>query len=373
MKSLKATQNEFETPASRRLLAWFEQNARDLPWRHNRTPYRVWIAEVMLQQTQVETVIPYYTRFLDRFPTPQALAQAPLEDVLKVWEGLGYYARARNLHAAAQQVVTGHDGQLPDTYDDLLALPGLGPYAAGAIASIAFGRHAVALDGNARRVLARFFAVEGNPKRAPFKKRVHELAQALLPPTDPGRFNEALIELGATVCTPKSPRCDRCPWREACKAHRMGTQEAFPERAPRRQVPHYDVTAAVLWNGDGQVLVAQRRTDDFLGGLWELPGGKREEGESLEACLAREMTEELDIRVEVGERLMHLNHTYSHFSITLYAFHCHLVSGTPRCLECADARWIFPQELDALPMSVADRQIAKAIQRYAKEHSDAPV
>jgi len=345
-----------------RLQEWFSEHARDLPWRRERTPYRVWVAEVMLQQTRVETVEPYYERFLDRFPDLEDLAAAPLQEVLKVWEGLGYYARARHLHAAARQVVAEHGGSLPDTYEALRALPGLGPYTAGAVASIAFHRPVVALDGNTHRVLARLFAIAGDPRRALARKALQSAAESLLPADQPGAFNEALMELGATVCLPRAPRCEHCPLAGTCQAHRVGQETAFPARRARPAIPHYDVTAAVLQRENGEILVARRALDDFLGGLWEFPGGKRERGESLEGCLARELREELDIEVEVGDLLLTQKHTYTHFRITLYAFQCSLQKGSPRCLECADFRWVTAPELDMLPMSVTDRRIAEAIQ-----------
>jgi len=344
---------------SRRLLAWFDGAGRELPWRRERTPYRVWLAEVLLQQTRVETALPYYERFLARFPTLSALAEAPLEDVLKLWEGLGYYARARHLHQAARQVQREYGGQLPADYEALRALPGVGPYTAGAVASIAFGQPVVAVDGNARRVLARLFAVEGDPRAPSVRRELEALARALLPADRPGAFNEALMELGAVVCLPRAPRCAACPLADLCQAHRQGRETELPWRAPRRALPHYDVAAAVLARDDGRLLVARRKLDDFLGGLWEFPGGKREKGESLEGCLARELAEELDIQVEVGERLLTLEHSYTHFGITLYAFRCRLLAGEPRCLDCAEVRWAAPAELEALPMAVTDRRIAR--------------
>ena len=351
---IAATMNTFST----RLLAWFAVTARDLPWRHERTPYRVWVAEMMLQQTQADTVAPYYERFLAHFPNMQTLAEAPLEDVLKVWEGLGYYARARYLHAAAQEIVARHNGQLPDTFEGLLALPGVGRYTAGAVASIAFGRDVPAVDGNARRVLARVLAI-----REPLPPRAWEtLAASLLPPGQAGAFNEALMELGATVCTPRAPRCETCPISDLCRACASGEQESLPVRRPRRRVPHYEVTAAALIRDDGRVLVAQRNANDMLGGLWEFPGGKREGDETLAECLAREMREELGVEIEVGEPLTVVEHAYTHFRITLHAFRCRLVSGEPRCLDCAAFRWVTPAELDTLPMSVADRKIARVLQ-----------
>jgi A/G-specific adenine glycosylase len=347
-----------------RLLAWFARSARDLPWRYERTPYRVWVAEVMLQQTQVETVVPYYGRFLARFPTVRVLAQAPLEEVLKVWEGLGYYARARNLHAAARQVVTGRNGQLPDTFEGLLALPGVGRYIAGAVASIAFGRDVVAVDGNVRRVLSRVFAIREDVTRAAAQRRLETLATGLLPQGQAGAFNEALMELGATVCTPRGPCCDRCPLRDMCRAYARGEQEALPVRCPRKRVPHYDVAAAVTIRADGRVLVAQRHASDMLGGLWEFPGGKREPGETLSQCLAREMREELGVAIQVldgSSPLVVIEHAYTHFRITLHAFRCRLVAGNPRCLDCAAFRWVDVAELEMLPMSVVDRKVAQTL------------
>lgn len=347
-----------------RLLAWFAANARGLPWRRERTPYRVWLAEVMLQQTRAETVAPYFERFVSRFPNVQALAEAPLEDILKVWEGLGYYARARHLHAAAQKIVVEYGGQLPDTFEGLLALPGVGRYTAGAIASIAFGRDVPAVDGNVRRVLARVFAVREDMSRPAVRRQLEALAVSLLPAGQAGAFNEALMELGATLCLPRAPRCSDCPMRDLCRAYAQGEQESLPVRHPRRTIPHYDVTAAVLIRDDGRVLVTQRHAEDMLGGLWEFPGGKCEEGETLAECLTREMREELGIEIEVNEPLAVVRHAYTHFRITLHALLCRLVAGEPRCLDCAAFRWVTPVELDALPLSVADRKVAQALQAW---------
>ncbi len=354
------------------LLDWFARHARDLPWRRDRTPYRIWLAEVMLQQTQVDTVIPYYERFLARFPTIAELAAAELGDVLKVWEGLGYYARARNLHAAARQVVARSAGRLPGSYDELLVLPGVGRYTAGAVASIAFGQHVVAVDGNARRVLCRVFAVTGDVTRSSVQRELEELAVGLLPCGRAGEFNEALIELGATVCTPRAPRCGECPLAGECQAYVGGDPEPLPVRRPRRRVPHYDVAAAVTLR-DGHVLVAQRKVEDMLGGLWEFPGGKREEGETLPECLAREMREELGVEVKVEEVLTVVKHAFTHFRITLHAFTCQLTSGEPSCLDCAAFRWVAPADLEGLPMSVADRKVAAALQAAQGQAPDLPL
>jgi len=344
-----------------RVLARYAEQRRDLPWRGSLNAYDIWIAETMLQQTQVATVIPYYQRFLACFPTVRALAAARLDEVLKLWEGLGYYARARHLHAAAQLIVTEHAGRIPDTMDALLALPGIGRYTAGAILSIAYGQDVPALDGNARRVLSRLFAVTEDVTRGPGQRKLEALATSLLPQGQAGDFNQALMDLGATVCTPRAPACDRCPLAQACLARQMGQETQFPVRRPRRPAPHYQVTAGVVWDRDGRFLIAQRPLESMLGGLWEFPGGKQEPGESLADCLRRELREELGIEVTVGALLTVVQHAYTHFRITLHTFHCEIVAGQPQALGCADWRWITPDDVERFAFSAADRRIIAAL------------
>ena len=348
-----------------RLLAWSRAHCRDLPWRGERDPYRIWVSEVMLQQTQVETVIPYYHRFLSRFPTLRSLAEAELDEVLKAWEGLGYYARARNLHRAAQQVMENHGGQLPVDRGALLALPGIGAYTVGAILSLAFGRDAAVLDGNVRRVLSRLFAIDDDPRSAAIRRRLWNLAEALLPPGQAGPFNEALMDLGATVCVVRDPRCADCLLGEECQGYQGGDPERYPARVQQRPLPHYDVAAGVIWRGD-QLLISKRHTDDLLGGLWELPGGRLEDGETLQECLVREVREELGIEIAVGDLLMSIRHAYTHFRVTLHVFQCHYLSGEPQALDCADWRWVRPDELDDFAFPAADRRILAALQRNGR-------
>jgi len=348
-----------------RLLAWAYAHRRDLPWRGERDPYRVWVSEVMLQQTRVETVIPYYRRFLARFPTLRSLAEAELDDVLKAWEGLGYYARARNLHRAARRVMEHHGGQLPAEREALLALPGIGAYTVGAILSLAFGQDAAVLDGNVRRVLSRLFAINGDPRSAATRRRLWNLAEALLPPGQAGPFNEALMDLGATVCTPRGPRCADCPLSEGCQGHQGGDPERYPTRVERRPLPHYDVAAGVIWRGD-QLLISKRHTDDLLGGLWEFPGGTRESGETLEECLVREVREELGIEIAVGDLMMAVRHAYTHFRVTIHVFHCRYLSGQPQALGCADWRWVRPDELDDFAFPAADRRIISSLRGHGR-------
>ncbi len=349
------------------LVAWVDSGSlRSMPWRalpgEARDPYAVWVSEIMLQQTQVATVVPYFTRWMARFPTVADLAAASEDDVLKAWEGLGYYSRARNLHKAARLVVERHGGQLPDERNALVALPGIGRYTAGAILSIAFHQRAAVLDGNVKRVLARVYDMEVDIGEAATETRLWHLAESLVAAVEPGlagSLNEALMDLGATACAPKAPRCVMCPLAGLCLANAAGTQELRPVKARRKALPHVDVTAAVLrhpTNAD-QVLIAKRPPSGMLGGLWEFPGGKRQDGETLEQCLRRELQEELGIDVEVGGHIISVRHAYTHFRITLHAFECRLLGGVPQPIGVADWQWVTLAELDVYPFPVTDQKI----------------
>jgi A/G-specific adenine glycosylase len=349
------------TEFTTRLLDWYHRNARYLPWRGHPDPYAVWVSEIMLQQTQAGTVIPYFERWMARFPTVAALAAAPLQEVLATWEGLGYYSRARNLHRAAQIVVAEYNGALPPDLASLQRLPGVGRYTAGAIASLAFGLDAPTVDGNIRRVLARAFDVS-EPARSPQgERRLWELAAAHLPLGQAGDYNQALMDLGAMVCTPRQPRCADCPVANFCQAYALGVQQQRPVRAPKRAVPHLTVTAAVIWR-DGLVLIARRPPDGLLGGLWEFPGGKVQDGEDLPTCLRREILEELGAEVWVGQALGVYRHAYTHFRVTLHAFECTVIGGEPQPVAAPEIRWAPPAELTVYPMGKIDRQIAQDIQ-----------
>ncbi len=346
-----------------RLLAWSETGLRSLPWRSERTPYRVWVSEVMLQQTQVETVIPYYERWMERFPTIESLAQADLQDVLKCWEGLGYYARCRNLHRAAQIVIERHGGQLPADREVLLLLPGIGEYTAGAILSLAFGRDEAVLDGNVRRVLSRLLALADDPRAAATRRLLWQAVRELLPPGRAGDFNEALMDLGSTVCLPRTPRCGLCPLRELCQGYATDDPDAFPPPLRRAAIPHRTVTAGVIWRGE-HLLIAQRPLDGLLGGLWEFPGGKLDPGETLPECLRRELSEEMDIEVAVGDELAVIDHTFTHFSLTLHAFECqYLSAGNPQTIGVRDWRWVAVNELERFAFPVMDQKIVQVLRR----------
>jgi A/G-specific adenine glycosylase len=314
----------------------------------------------MLQQTRVETVIPYFERWMQRFPSISALAFSSLQEVLVEWEGLGYYGRARNLHKAAQMVMQEYNGVLPGEARLLRKLPGVGRYSAGAIASIAFGSDEPTLDGNIRRVLARFFNVNEDARSTAGEHRLWKLAAKNLPVGHVGEYNQALMDLGASICSPKSPECKLCPLEDACQAKFLGVQEQRPVLLPKPAIPHHIVTAAVINRGD-KVLIACRPLRGLLGGLWEFPGGKQQDGEDLPACLRREICEELGVEIKVGAQLGVYQHAYTHFRVTLHAFWCSLEQGEPRPIQAADVRWVSPAELSQYPMGKIDRQISQSL------------
>jgi len=356
------TQGQRIDGAGKRLARWYRRNGRDLPWRGRSDPYAIWVSEVMLQQTRVSAVVPYYARFLERFPDVAALADATLDDVLKAWEGMGYYGRARNLHAAARRVVAEFAGQLPRSIERLRELPGIGRYTAGAIASIAFDLDEPVLDGNVTRVLCRVFAVGADPRRAPTQKKLWALARKIIPPGRAGMFNQAMMDLGATVCVPRRPSCDACPLAKTCLALARGRQEELPVRAARKPTPHYDIAAAVVWRAR-RILIARRRPKGLLGGLWEFPGGKRQRGETLRAAVVREVREEVGLDVTVRRALVNVDHAYSHFRITLHVFECDPAAGRARAIVPDAVRWVRLAELDAYAFPAANRRVIAALRR----------
>jgi len=346
------------------LLAWFRRHRRPQPWRVRRTPYRVWIAELMLQQTRVDQVHDYFVRFMARFATLAALAAAEQQDVLKLWEGLGYYARARHLHRTAQWLVAQRGGRFPQTPAELRALPGIGPYTAAAIGSLAFNLDVAALDGNVARVLSRVFACGDDPRSTAGKRKLQAWADALLPRGRSAPFNEALMELGALCCTPRRPDCPKCPLRKVCRSHAAGQPEKYPVKTAQQRLPHKVVGAAVIINRRGEFLIARRHEHEMLGGLWEFPGGKREPGETMAACIARELQEEMGLRLRVGPRLTVVRHAYSHFTIALHAHWCRIAGGRPRDLQCGAHAWVSLARMDAYPFSRADHHIIAALRAH---------
>ncbi|MBF2073767.1 MAG: A/G-specific adenine glycosylase [Synechococcales cyanobacterium C42_A2020_086] len=349
----------------RALLAWYAASGRDLPWRRTQDPYAIWVSEIMLQQTQVKTVIPYYERWLKQFPTIAALAAADQQQVLKAWQGLGYYARARNLHRAAQIIMQQHRGMFPITLEAVLALPGIGRTTAGGILSAALNQPVAILDGNVKRVLARLMALQVPPNRV--VEQLWSWSEMLLDRQQPRDFNQALMDLGATLCTPKNPACLLCPWRDHCQAQQLTMQNQIPYSNSRSAVPHKQIGVAVIWNDQGQILIDRRPQDGLLGGLWEFPGGKLEPGETVEECIQREILEELGMVIEVGDHLVNVDHAYSHFHVTLNVHHCRHISGEPQPIECDEVRWVTLEELEHYPFPKANVRIIEALHQYVAQ------
>jgi A/G-specific adenine glycosylase len=308
--------------------------------------------------------VKYYDRFLKQFPDIQSLARASTQRVLKVWEGLGYYTRARNLQAAAQKIVSEYDSHVPSELEDLLALPGCGPYTAAAVSSIAFNKPVPVLDGNVTRVLCRFFGIWDDPRKQATQKQLRALAQELMPKNKAREFNEALMELGALVCTPQSPHCDTCCWNFACEARKLPSPTVLPVKRQKPKVPHYEIAIGVV-RKDGKVLITERRAEGLLGGLWEFPGGKREPNEGLRCCCAREIEEEVGIKTRVGRRFATINHAYSHFRITMHVFECHHLSGSPKPLGCQQVKWVSPRALTRYPFPAANKRLIEELERQA--------
>jgi len=344
---------------SRRLLAWFERSARKMEWRETDDPYRIWVSEIMLQQTRVDAVTPYYRRFVSAFPTVRALAEAPLDQVMKLWEGLGYYSRARNLHLAAKTVAREHACRLPQEPHILATLPGIGRSTAGAIAAIAFRKDSPILDANARRVLARLFAVQGRLARPSVERTLWAISRGLILPGKGRETALALMDLGATVCIPRRPACPACPLLAHCEGFREGCQETIPARGPYKVLPHHDMVAAWIADGRGRVLVGRRPDRGLLGGLWELPGGRRRPKEARGEALRREVREGWGIGIEVGDRIASIRHGFSHFRITLNAYRCRRTGGRPR----VDREWLWagPRELAALAFPRPFRKVIEAV------------
>ncbi len=342
------------------LLNWYRKHQRSLPWRTTSDPFAIWVSEVMLQQTQVKTVIPYYGRFLEAFPNPLALAKADQQEVLKLWEGLGYYARARNLHRAAQEIVAHHGGVLPGRYTVLKTLPGIGNYIAAAVSSIAFGEPRAVVDGNVKRVLSRFQMIDApvnDPKAA---KRFEERATAFLDRSDPGLFNQAMMELGALVCTPAHPQCTTCPMAPECRALMEKAVKQYPKRIKKGRIPEHHIVVGIIWKED-RVLITRRKPEGLLGGLWEFPGGKVLDDETpIKGCI-REIKEEVNLTVKPEEHIARVHHAYTHFRIVMDVFRCTYVHGRVKLRGPVDFRWVRLREMDKYPFPGANRKFIPLI------------
>ncbi len=355
----------------KKLLAWFEKNKRPLPWRKRYRPYEVWISEIMLQQTQMETVLPYYERWMKAFPTLEALADAPEEKVLKAWQGLGYYSRARNLRETARRIVENFAGKFPSDFDSILSLKGIGPYTAGAIASIAFNQDKPIVDGNVLRVLSRLFAIQDPVDSAAGRAKFWALEESLIPKGRARDFNQALMEHGALVCTPKNPKCPSCPVNADCRAFREGKQEAFPVKGARKKTVRV-AAGALVWKRGADFFLHRRPAGAIMGGLWEFPEWKLAHGKEMSAREAHDLTfdrarSEFGTEFDAFEPAGTIKRNYTHHLETLYVFTAE--GGEPS----KDARgwpsaWVPAKKFSAYPFTSAHAKIAE----IATSLSDTP-
>jgi A/G-specific adenine glycosylase len=336
------------------LLRWFKKNGRDLPWRKTRDPYAIWVSEIMLQQTQVDTVIPYYQKFLKSFPIVHHLAKANLSKILKVWEGLGYYSRARNLHRASKIIVNHFQGKIPNNLRDLPSLPGIGRSTAGAILSFAYNKEAPILDGNVKRVLSRLFAISGS--KAKTERLLWGISEFLIPKGRSNPFNQALMDLGSMLCTPKDPQCPHCPLQNFCKGKASGDPERYPTKGPKKRIPHINAISAVIQRND-KVLLNRRPLKGLLGGLWEFPNWPTEGKKDLERYLKKKVKREIGITVKSKGPIGPFKQTFSHFKLTLHVYHCQAIDRKK------GGRWVSFRELSFFPMPKLHRRIAQTLSK----------
>ena len=343
------------TALSDNLLRWYKTAGRDLPWRKTKDPYAIWVSEIMLQQTQVATVIRYYHRFLDTFPTVQALSRAPLNHVLKVWEGMGYYARARSLLLAAQTVVEQCGGRIPVSHQELWSLPGIGRSTAGAILNIAHLQRHPILDGNVKRILIRYFCIQANPKEKKTDETLWQLAEQILPLSRIDIFTQAIMDLGALICLPKTPKCSLCPVQSGCHAYQKGMQNKLPLRPAPKKVPHFDHVAAVLQNGN-KVLIKKRPENGLLGGLWEFPGGRVTNGRDFNKIIEKEIGRKVTLT-----SWFDMKHAFTHFTMRL-----HLFRGKIRKINMPHTfQWVMIDQLFQYPFPAAHKKVALKLMTQA--------
>ncbi len=329
-----------------------------MPWRGEVDVYKIWLSEVMLQQTQVETVKPYYKRWLIKFPNIKSVAEATEEEVLKLWEGLGYYARVRNFKSACEWIQNQNNGEIPTSSDAFRNLKGVGDYIHAAVRSIAYNEVIPVIDGNVKRVVARLLEIDTPPS-----KSLHIIKQFLINEIShksPGDFNQAIMDLGSTVCKPKNPKCNDCNISGFCNSYKNNTVDNYPLSEKKRAIPHHKIAVGIIWK-ENEILISKRHSNVMLGGLWEFPGGKIKKNETATNCVKREIKEELNVTVSVGKKIQTIKHAYTHFTIELTAYHCQYENGEPKTLDCADFKWIPTTEIASLPFPKANHKIFNKI------------
>jgi A/G-specific adenine glycosylase len=350
-----SSQNQRIAEFRRRLLLWYKNHHRKLPWRKTQDPYKIWVSEVMLQQTTVTAVLPYYNQWIKYFPNIKILSQSPLQKVLKAWQGLGYYQRAKNLHKASRIIKDKFKGQIPPDYDELKKLPGFGPYTTAAVLSFAFDKPYTVIDANVRRIIIRLRRIRR--KASTNDKALLPFLETHLPLKKSGHFNQALMELGALICRPKNPRCLLCPVTEFCKAYQAGEQEVIP---PPKKRNYQKIEAVIgIIRKSGQILIQKRPSRGLLADLWEFPGGKKAAGESPEQALDREIKEELSAEVAEKNFLTKVHHAYTQYQVDLYAYECRL-RNEPRLNR--RQRWVTLKDIRQYPVPSGSAKIINLLE-----------
>ena len=351
------------TPFQKQLLAWFAAQSRDLPWRRTYTPYHIWISEIMLQQTQMDRVVDYFIRWMKRFPDIQSLTQTSEEEVFKLWEGLGYYTRAKNILKTADILVRQYDSNLPADHQALLKLPGIGKYTAGAIMSLAFNKDYPIVDANIERLFSRIFNIDTPIKNKENRHFIWQKAKELIPPGEARYFNQALMELGALICTPQNPLCPHCPVQKHCEAFRLGVVNQRPISNKSKNIIPIEMVTGVLIH-QGKIFIQKRLENDVWGNLWEFPGGRLKPGENPEEALCREYLEETEFQIGKLKKIMVVNHGYTRYRVTLHCYYCAIINGktTPALHAAQESRWIKPSELKKFAFPAGHRKLIATIQ-----------
>jgi len=346
---------------SNQLLTWYNENKKAMPWRDDSNIYHIWLSEIMLQQTQIKTVIPYYYNWLEKFPTINDVAIADEQQILKAWEGLGYYSRALNFLSACQTIISEYDGIIPRDQENFLKLKGVGPYIDSAVRSIAYKDVVPTIDGNVNRVMSRLLCLNRPPQKE--YDKIYNFLMDVIDVKYPGDFNQALMDLGRDICKPKNPICNKCPIINLCGANQANKIHNYPIKLKAKKKPHYNVAVGVIWKNNN-ILIAKRKLGGLLGGLWEFPGGKLNKNESSEECVVREIYEETGITVELKSFISTIKHQYSHFSISMDSFHCIYKDRKLNSKESSEIRWISPLDMPKFPFPKANHKFIKKIPDY---------
>ena len=341
------------------LIYWYNNNKRPLPFRSTKDPYKIWISEIMLQQTQIKTVIPFYQRWVNKLPTIESVARANIDFLLKLWEGLGYYRRCHNFHQASKIIIEDYKGVVPSNYESFKGLPGVGDYTAGAVLSISFGIPIPAIDGNVKRVMSRLYGFKHLTRYN--ENIIFKAISRTLKNVNPSDFNQGLMELGALICTSESPKCFKCPLSKNCKAFQIGNPTDYPKKRYKRTIPHFNVVTALIWREDSFYI--QRRSEDkMLGGLWEFPGGKVENGETLEMALLRELKEECNFNARILKKATSIEHQYSHYSITMHCYYCE--EKDDKIVSITNSNWIKKDQINQYSFPKANHKIFNFLDKH---------